>query len=61
MLLTEWIHEWLALITQLDGTGGHGQLLEESITGTTKNTQRRRHAQSLDKDSLQLPRPTLAK
>jgi hypothetical protein len=22
----EWIHEWLALITQLDGTGGHGQL-----------------------------------
>ena len=22
----EWIHEWLTLITQLDGTGGHGQL-----------------------------------
>jgi hypothetical protein len=33
---------------------------EESITGTTQNTQRRRHAQSLDKDPLQLPRPTLA-
>jgi hypothetical protein len=22
----EWIHVWLALITQLDRTGGHGQL-----------------------------------
>jgi hypothetical protein len=22
----EWIHEWLTLITQLDGTGRHGQL-----------------------------------
>ena len=33
---------------------------EESTTGTTQNTQRRRHAQSLDKDSLQLPRPALA-
>jgi hypothetical protein len=22
----EWIHEWLTLITQLDGTGGHRQL-----------------------------------
>jgi hypothetical protein len=58
----EWIREWLTLTTQLDGTGGHGQLsnFEEGITGTTQNTQRRRHAQSLDKDSLQLPRPTLA-
>jgi hypothetical protein len=23
---TEWIQEWLALITQLDGTGGHEPL-----------------------------------
>ena len=22
----EWIREWLTLITQLDGTGGHGEL-----------------------------------
>jgi hypothetical protein len=33
---------------------------EEGITGTTQNTPQRRHAQSLDKDSLQLPRPTFA-
>jgi hypothetical protein len=25
---TEWIREWLALITQLDGTGGHERLSE---------------------------------
>jgi hypothetical protein len=33
---------------------------EEGISGTTQNNPQRRHAQSLDKDSLQLPRPTLA-
>jgi hypothetical protein len=33
---------------------------EEGISGTTQNTPQRRHAQSLDKDSLQLPRPTFA-
>jgi hypothetical protein len=26
----EWIHEWLALITQLDGTGGHERLSKRS-------------------------------
>jgi hypothetical protein len=31
----EWIREWLTLPTQLDGTGGHGQL--------SKRTQQARH------------------
>jgi hypothetical protein len=31
----EWIREWLTLITQLDGTGGHGQL--------SKRAQQARH------------------
>ena len=26
----EWIHEWLTLTTQLDGTGGHRQLLKRA-------------------------------
>jgi hypothetical protein len=34
--------------------------IEDGITGTTENTPQRRHAQSLDKDSLQLPQPALA-
>jgi hypothetical protein len=33
---------------------------EEGMTGTTQNTPQRRHAQSLDKGPLQLPRPALA-
>jgi hypothetical protein len=48
---TEWIQEWLALITQLDGTGGGRTrtAIEDDITGTTKNTPQRQHAQSQDK------------
>jgi hypothetical protein len=64
----EWIREWLALITNHAtrwNTGGHTwTAFEESTTGTTQNTPRRakarRHAQSLHKDSLQLPRLTFA-
>jgi hypothetical protein len=34
--------------------------IEDDITGTTKGTPQRRHAQSQDKESLQLPRPAFA-
>jgi hypothetical protein len=52
-------------LTKAVGTGAKKGLDSDDIvlvyiTGTTQNTQRRRHAQSLDKDSLQLPRPTFA-
>jgi hypothetical protein len=38
---TEWIQEWLVVITQLDGTGGH-----EELSKMAKQA-RGRHAQSL--------------
>jgi hypothetical protein len=56
----EWIREWLTLIAQTRRNGRTRTAFQEGITGTTQNTPQRRHAQSLDKDSLQLPRPTLA-
>jgi hypothetical protein len=55
----EWIREWLTPITQLDGTGGHGQL--------SKRAQQARHrtpseggTRKVYRDPLQLPRPALA-
>jgi hypothetical protein len=55
---TEWIREWLAPITQLDGYGRTRTAIGDGITGTTQNTPQSRHAQSLDRDPLlQLPRP----
>jgi hypothetical protein len=59
---TEWIHRMADADYATRRNGRRTRTaIEDDITGTTKNTPQRRHAQSQDKDSLQLPRPAFAR